>query len=47
LHCLATVWEIEFQDTDRFKIHKFDVCLTVHRRYNKVDDQLDATVTIY
>jgi len=26
---------------------KFDMCLTVHHRYNKVEDQLDTTIKIY
>ena len=26
---------------------KFDVCMTVHHSYNNVDNQLDATITVY
>ena len=26
---------------------KFDVCMTVHLRYNNIDNQLDATITVY
>ena len=27
--------------------HPFDVNVTVHRCYNKISNQLDATITVY
>ena len=29
------------------QLHTFDVCVTVHLSYNSVNNQLDATMTIY
>jgi len=27
--------------------YRFDVCVTVHLRYNSINNQVDATITIY
>jgi len=32
---------------DSNKLSGFDMCLTVRHQYNKAEDQIDATVTIY
>ena len=28
-------------------VDNFDVCMTVHHWYNNINNQLDATVTVY
>jgi len=39
--------QINFKWGSELNGDKFDVCVTVHLWYNSINNQLDATITIY